>query len=97
LPWPFNLPEKEGNSTQTTAEYVKLTTSFAGNFTAFHAYMDGFRAEGVHPAAHMVGRSRTEIILREGAHCSLQSLGGDIKDLSHSPNGKSSTFFGCTA
>jgi tyrosinase len=75
LPWPFNLPEKEGNSTQTTAEYVKLTTSFTGNFTAFHAYMDGFRAEGVHPAAHMVGRSRTEIILGGGRSLFFVELG----------------------
>jgi hypothetical protein len=45
------------NTTQTTEEYIKLTTSFTGNFTAFHAYMDGFHAEGMHGATHMVCRS----------------------------------------
>ena len=54
FPWMFNLPEKEANATQTTAEYIKLTTSFIGNFTAFQSYMDGFRAEGLHNAAHLV-------------------------------------------
>ncbi|KIM81626.1 hypothetical protein PILCRDRAFT_8665 [Piloderma croceum F 1598] len=53
FPWTFNLPNKEANTTQTTAEYIKLTTSFIGNFTAFQAYMDGFRAEGLHNAAHL--------------------------------------------
>jgi len=67
LPWSFNLPNKEANATQTAAEYIKLTTSFIGNYTAFQSYMDGFRAEGMHGATHM-------------------SLGGDVKDLSHSPN-----------
>jgi hypothetical protein len=52
----FNLPEKEANATQTVEEYIKLTTSFIGNFTAFQAYMDGFRAEGLHNAAHLVGQ-----------------------------------------
>ena len=59
--WPFNLPEKEGNVTQTTAEYVKLTTGFTGNFTAFQAYMDGFRLEGMHPAAHIVRHSTQQL------------------------------------
>jgi hypothetical protein len=54
FPWPFSMPEKEANATQTTAEYIKLTTSFIGNFTAFQAYMDGFSLEGMHPAAHIV-------------------------------------------
>jgi len=53
FPWVFDLPAKEANTTQTTAEYIKLTTSFTGNFTAFQAYLDGFRAEGLHNAAHL--------------------------------------------
>jgi len=53
FPWKFNLPDKEANSTQTTAEYIKLTTGFTGNFTAFQAYIQGFRAEGLHSAAHL--------------------------------------------
>ncbi|KIM80670.1 hypothetical protein PILCRDRAFT_9478 [Piloderma croceum F 1598] len=44
FPWPFNMPEKEANATQTTADL-----------------------EGMHPAAHI-------------------SLGGDIQNLTHSPN-----------
>jgi tyrosinase len=51
FPWVFNLPDKEANTTQTAQEYIKLTTTFTGNFTAFQAYMDGFRAEGMHRAA----------------------------------------------
>jgi tyrosinase len=55
LPWPFNEPDKEANITQTAAEYTKLITGFTGNYTAFQWYMDGFRAEGMHGATHMVG------------------------------------------
>jgi tyrosinase len=61
--WPFDLPEKEGNLTQTAAEYLKLTTGFTGNFTAFQAYMDGFRLQGMHPAAHIVRHSRQQLTI----------------------------------
>lgn len=44
-----------------------MITSFVGNYSAFQAYVDGFRAEGLHNAAHL-------------------SLGGDLSNLSHSPN-----------
>jgi tyrosinase len=62
LPWPFNLPNKEANTTQTAAEYIKLTTSFIGNYTAFQSYMDGFRAEGMHGATHMVCHSGQQLV-----------------------------------
>jgi hypothetical protein len=46
-----------GDATRTAGNtYIKLITSFTGNFTAFHAYMDDFRAEGMHGATHMVSR-----------------------------------------
>jgi tyrosinase len=65
--WPFPFPQKEANTTTTPAEYVKITTSFNGNLTAFQYYMDGHSLQGMHGAIH-------------------GSLGGDIKDLAHSPN-----------
>jgi len=67
LPWPFPFPHKEANITQTPAEYVKITTSFIGNYTAFQHYMDGYGLQGMHAATHV-------------------GLGGDIKDIGHSPN-----------
>lgn len=54
FPWQFNFPRKEANTTQTPAEWKKIVTSFTGNYTAFQAYIDGFRAEGLHNAAHIV-------------------------------------------
>ncbi|KAF9507192.1 hypothetical protein BS47DRAFT_1377967 [Hydnum rufescens UP504] len=53
FPWVFDLPQKEANSTQTPAEWKKMVTSFVGNYTAFQAYVDGFRAEGVHTSTHL--------------------------------------------
>lgn len=61
FPWTFNMPNKEGNATQTTAEYIKLTTGFIGNFTAFQSYMDGSHLEGMHPAAHIVRHSKQQL------------------------------------
>jgi hypothetical protein len=57
LPWPFPQPQKEANTSQTPAEYVKITTSFIGNFTAFQHYMDGYGLQGMHAATHLVGPS----------------------------------------
>jgi tyrosinase len=63
FPWPFLLPQKEANVTQTPAEYVKITTSFIGNYTAFQHYMDGYGLQGMHGATHVVGHSRQQISL----------------------------------
>jgi tyrosinase len=77
FPWTFNLPDKEANTTQTAAEYIKITTSFIGNFTAFQAYMDGFRAEGLHNAAHLVRyfRRKTIRIIVQFWMCASTELG----------------------
>lgn len=74
--------------TQTKAEWDKIRTSFVGDYAAFQAYVDGHRAEGLHNAAHLVSAiSQNDAETTRALTSCSQSLGGDMANLSHSPNG----------
>jgi len=59
--------------------------------------MDGFSLEGMHPAAHIVRSSSFKAAVDPFSKMMLialcQTLGGDIQDISHSPNGTISALF----
>ena len=83
----FNEPEKFAVTAFTPDQVKYIITHFVGNYTKFQSYMDGFRAEGMHNAAHLMLQgwvvavnTPSFALITDGAQFS------DMADLSHSPN-----------
>ncbi|QRW09348.1 tyrosinase [Ceratobasidium sp. AG-Ba] len=53
FPFAFENPDMKATDAFTPTQVHNITHSFPGNFVGFAAYMDGWRAQGMHNAAHL--------------------------------------------